>query len=127
MNWRAAGCLVVGVVAFVGLGLFGMSLAFRAAAGCPPRLQWADRASLAAGTPAPSPDLGSGPAAPIGSTFMGPTTRQVFGPPGSSPSTQAEDRPERIALDCADGTFQVYAWNGSVLSPIPSAGASIDE
>ena len=127
MNWRAAGCLVVGVVAFVGLGLFGLSLAFRDAAGCPARLQWAERAYLAAGTPAPSPDLGPGQAAPIGSTFMGPTTRQVFGPPGSSPSTQAEDRPELIALDCADGTFQVYQWDGTTLSPGASAGASADE
>jgi hypothetical protein len=44
---------------------------------------------------------------------MGPITRRVYGPPGSSPSTEAEDRPDRIALDCADGTFQAYRWDGS--------------
>jgi hypothetical protein len=121
MNWRAAGCLVVGVVAFVGLGLLGLSLAFRDAQGCPAGLQWGDRGYGAVGTPAPSLDLGSGAAVPIGSTFMGPTTRQVFGPPGSSPSTDAADRPDTIALDCADGTYQVYRWDGRTLTPGPSS------
>ena len=120
MNWRAAGCLVVGVGVFVAIGLFGLSLAFRGAEGCPAGLQWADRAYGALGTPAPSPDLGDGDAVPIGSTFMGPITRGVYGPPGSSPSTDAADRPELIALDCGDGTFQAYAWDGITLTPGPS-------
>jgi len=118
MNWRAAGCAVVGVAVFVAIGLLGLRLAFQDATGCPPNLQWADRTYAAVGTPAPSPDLG-GDAVPIGSTFMGPITRQVFGPPGSSPSTEAADRPETIALDCADGTYQVYRWDGRSLSPSP--------
>ena len=123
MNLRAVGCLVVGVVAFVGLGLFGLSLAFRDAEGCPPTLQWNERTYVADGTPAPSPALGPGQASYIGSTFMGPITRRVYGPPGSSPSTEAADRPDRIALDCADGTFQAYRWDGSVPAPSGS-GAS---
>lgn len=123
MNLRALGCLVVGVAAFVGLGLYGLSLAFRDAAGCPPTLQWSERTYAAEGTPAPSPALGTGEAAYIGSTFMGPITRRVYGPPGSSPSTEAADRPDRIALDCADGTFQAYRWDGAIPSPA-SAGAS---
>ena len=41
----------------------------------------------------------------IGATFFGLTTRQMYGPPGSSPSTEAADRPELVALDCADGTL----------------------
>lgn len=117
MNWRAAGCLVVGVAAFVAIGLVGLSLAFRGAQGCPAGLQWQDRAYDAVGTPMPSPDLGAGDAVGIGSTFMGPTTRRVFGPPGSSPSTDAADRPETIALDCADGSYQAYRWDGRTLSP----------
>ena len=55
MNWRAVGCLVIGVAVFVGIGLLGMSFAFRAQPGCPPGLQWADRIYTAQGTPAPSP------------------------------------------------------------------------
>jgi hypothetical protein len=121
MNLRAIGCLVVGVAAFVGLGLWGLSLAFRDAQGCPATLQWADRAYAADGTPAPSPDLGPGEAVYIGSTFMGPITRRTYGPPGSSPSTDAAARPERIALDCGDGSFLAYRWDGTTVSPSPSA------
>ena len=124
MNWRAVGCLVIGVAVFVGIGLLGMSFAFRAQPGCPDRLQWADRTYLAQGTPAPSPAFASpGEAVPIGSTFFGLTTRQLYGPPGSSPSTQAEDRPEAIALDCADGTFQAYAWDRVSRSPLPTSSS----
>jgi hypothetical protein len=120
MNWRAIGCGVVAAAVFVALGLYGLSLAFRDAQGCPATLQWGDRGYEAVGSPLPSPDLGPGDAVQIGSTFMGPTTRQVFGPPGSSPSTDAADRPATIALDCADGSYQVYRWNGETLTPGPS-------
>ena len=121
MNWRAIGCGGLAIVTFVAVGLFGMSLAFRDTAGCPANLQWDDRAYGAQGTPGPSPALGRGDAVAIGSTFMGLTTRRVFGPPGSSPSTRAEDRPQRIALDCGDGSYLVYRWNGVTLSPRASA------
>lgn len=125
MNWRAAGCLVLGIVVFVGIGLLGISLAFRSEAGCRPRLQWADRTYLPDGTPAPSPAFaGGGQAVEIGSTFMGLTTRSLYGPPGSSPSTEAADRPESVALDCADGTFQTYRWDGVTRTPLPAASAA---
>ena len=121
MNWRAVGCLVIGIAAFVGIGLLGMSVAFRAQPGCPPRLQWDDRSYVAEGTPAPSPAFASpGEAVAIGSTFFGLTTRQMYGPPGSSPSTEAEDRPTTVALDCADGTYQTYTWDGTILTPAPT-------
>ena len=116
MNLRAAGCLVVGVAAFIAMGVWGLSLALRDAEGCPPTLQWADRAYVSQGTPAPSPDVG-GPAVDIGSTLMGPVSRQVYGPPGSSPSTDAADRPALIALDCGDGTYQTYRWDSASPSP----------
>jgi hypothetical protein len=121
VNWRAIGCLVIGAAVFVAIGLLGMSFAFRAQPGCPERLQWADRTYLAEGTPAPSPAFASpGEPVAIGSTFFGLTTRQMYGPPGSSPSTEAEDRPETVALDCADGTYQTYAWDGVSRSPLPT-------
>jgi hypothetical protein len=123
MNWRAAGCLLLGAATFLAVGLLGMAVAFRTEPGCPPRLQWADRTYLVEGTPAPSPAFAvDGPAADIGSTFMGLTTRRVLGPPGSSPSTAAADRPESVALDCADGTFQTYRWDGVTRTPRPSTG-----
>ena len=111
MNWRAVGCLVIGVAVFVGIGLLGMSFAFRAQPGCPPvACNGPIAPTRPQGTPAPSPAFAtSGEAVPIGSTFFGLTTRQMYGPPGSSPSAEADDRPETIALDCADGTYQTYA------------------
>lgn len=125
MNWRAAGCLVLGITVFVGIGLLGMSFAFRSQPGCPARLQWADRTYLADGTPAPSPAFDAdGAAVDIGSTFMGLTTRRVFGPPGSSPSTAAADRPASVSVDCLDGTFQSYRWDGLTRTPLPSASST---
>jgi hypothetical protein len=120
VNWRAAGCAVLGIATFLGIGLLGMWIAFRGEPGCPGQLQWADRSYLAEGTPAPSPAFGMpGEAVDIGSTFFGLTTRRAFGPPGSSPSTEAEDRPALVALDCDDGTFQTYRWDGLSRTPAP--------
>lgn len=109
MNWRAIGCGTLAIVVFLGIGLFGMSLAFSRLEGCPDRLQWGDLAYLPAGTPAAEPSFPDGSPVEIGSTFMGLTTRQVWGPPGSAPSKAAADRPGRIFLDCADGTVQAFA------------------
>lgn len=118
MNWRAAGCLLIGMGTFVAIGLLGMSMAFGELDGCPPRVQWSDRAYHPVGSPLASAVVqgaGGGAAVEIGSTFVGLTTRRVYGPPGSSPSTDAADRPERIALECGDGTFQAYRWDGITL------------
>jgi hypothetical protein len=125
MNWRAIGCLGAIFGTFVALGLLGMYLAFRGQTGCSANVQWADRVYLAEGTPAPSPAFDQpGPAANIGSTFFGLTTRTVYGPPGSSPSTAAADRPRIVSIDCGDGTYQTYAWDGITRSPLasPSSG-----
>lgn len=115
MNWRAIGCGGLAIVVFVGIGLFGMSLAFSRLEGCPSRLQWGDRAYLPAGTPAAEPSFAEGPAVAIGSTFIGLTTRRVWGPPGSTPLEAASHRPDRIVIDCADGSVQAYSGE----SPAP--------
>jgi hypothetical protein len=109
LNWRAIGCGVVAAAVFVGIGLLGMSFAFSRFDGCPPLLRWADRRYQPSGLPMDAPTFeSSGEPVPLGSTFIGLTTRSVFGPPGSRPSTAAADRPEQIALDCGDGSFQTY-------------------
>ena len=124
MNWRAAGCLVTGVVAFVALGVLGLSLALSRDAGCPASLQWAERVYEAEGTPAASPAFPTeGSAVELGATFIGLSTRAVYGPPGSSPSEQAADRPDRIALDCGDGSYQSYRYV-SDLPTAPPGGSS---
>jgi uncharacterized membrane protein YedE/YeeE len=122
VNWRAIGCLGAVFGGFLIIGLIGMGLAFRDGAGCPANLQWADRLYVADGTPAPSPAFDvDGPAASIGSTFIGLTTRSMYGPPGSSPSTAAADRPRVVSMACNDGTYQTYAWDGVTRTPLPSA------
>ena len=102
---------------FLAVTLFGMSLAFRGADGCPARLQWGATSYEPHGALADAPTFDEpGEPVPLGSTLIGLTSRAVFGPPGSHPSNDAGDRPDQIALDCNDGTFQTYAV-ARVLSP----------
>ena len=108
MNWRAIGCGTLAIVVFLAVGLLGMSLAFSRLDGCPDRLQWGDRGYLAVGTPIAEPSFAEGSPVEIGSTFIGLTTRKVWGPPGSAPSQSAADRPDRIFLDCDNGSVQRY-------------------
>ena len=108
MNWRAIGCGTLAIVVFLAVGLYGMSRAFDRAEGCQGRLQWGDRAYLPDGSPAAEPSFQGGSPAEIGSTFLGLTTRKVWGPPGSAPSTASADRPGRIFLDCDNGSVQAY-------------------
>lgn len=114
MNWRALGCGLLAALLFVGIGLLGMSMAFSRLEGCPDRLQWGDSAYLPFGSAAPEPRFADGgEPVEIGSTFIGLITRRVWGPTGStpfggSPSGSVAERPQRIILDCDDGTFQEY-------------------
>jgi len=109
VNWRAIGCGTLAIVVFIGVGLFGMSLAFSRLEGCPGRLQWGDRGYLPDGSPAAEPSFAEGPPVKIGSTFFGLTTRRVWGPPGRAPSPSASDRPSRIYLDCGDGSVLLFS------------------
>ncbi len=109
MNWRAIGCGTLAIVVFLAIGLWGMSKAFDRLEGCPDRLQWGDRVYLPAGSPVPEPSFPEGSPVEIGSTFIGLTTRKVWGPPGSGPSPSAADRPSRIYLDCDDGSVLLFA------------------
>ena len=45
----------------------------------------------------------------IGSTFIGLTTRKVYGPTAIDPTDPNAPRPSRIVLECGDGTYQAYA------------------
>ncbi|TMB58086.1 MAG: hypothetical protein E6J47_00760 [Chloroflexi bacterium] len=120
MNWRALGCGTLAAAAFVGLGLLAMSMAFTRFEGCPTRLQWGDRTYDPAASPAASPSFaGGGKPVEIGSTLIGLTTRQVWGPPGSDAPASANVRPDRIILDCADGTFQEYRGAAGQPSALP--------
>lgn len=116
MNWRAAGCLVIGSLLFVGIGLLGLSLA-TSRVGCFDALQTADGPYVAAGAPVASPTLPGG-ASPvrIGSTLVGLASRAVYGPTGTDVNDPNAPRPSEIAVECGDGTYRGY-----VLQPAPSA------
>jgi hypothetical protein len=111
VNWRAIGCGVAAAATFVAIGLLGMSLAFSRFDGCPPQLQWADRTYTPVGEALSSPTFDEGEPVEIGSTFIGLTTRRVYGPPGSEPNPSAADRPTEIVLECGDGGFQPFRWD----------------
>jgi hypothetical protein len=120
MNWRAAGCLVAGVATFLAITLLGLSLSIGRGDGCPAQLQWAERVYLPVGSPGPVASFAeSGAPVKLGSTFIGLSTRAVYGPPGSSPSELAADRPSEIAMDCADGTFQGYRYSSDLPAASP--------
>lgn len=111
MNLRAIGCIVIGSLVFIGIGLLGLSMA-TSRIGCPDRLQWTDTAYLPAEAPTESPTLPADPEAKpveIGSTFIGLTTRKVYGPTAIDASDPNAERPTQIALECGDGTYQAYA------------------
>ncbi|MGH2462673.1 MAG: hypothetical protein ACRDFZ_03480 [Candidatus Limnocylindria bacterium] len=119
MNWRAVGCAVLAAALFVGLGLWALQMAI-GRPGCPPTLRWGDRVYSASGSPGPSPVVASGEPVRLGTTFVGAVTREVFGPAGSAPSPEGEDRPDEIALDCGDSTFVTYRFT----SVLPTSGPS---
>lgn len=107
MNRRVLGCGIVGIAAFLALGVLALRMAIPDV-GCPERLQWAELTFAADGEPAPAPSLAEGTPVPIGSTFIGLTTRDVYGPPGSRAAASAEERPDVLVLDCGDGSFLAY-------------------
>jgi hypothetical protein len=124
VSWRAIGCLASGAIVFVAIGLIGLSMA-TSRVGCPDGLRWGGEAYAPAGTPAPSPafDL-PGQAARLGSTFIGLATRDVYGPPGTSPAPSVPARPSVIAMACGDGTYLTYRVTGPVPTATPSGAAS---
>ncbi len=124
MNARAIGCIAAGCIIFVLIGIAGLNLA-SSRVGCPSGIQWQDLAYGPQGTPAPSPMVGEDSPVKLGSTFIGLTTRTVYGPAAAGASPSGPNRPRVIALDCADGTFQTYRNTGVIPASSPrSTGGS---
>ncbi len=113
MNWRAFGCGTLAIVAFVALGLLGISRAF-APAECPDGLRYEPAPYEAVGQRTDDPALSGvdGPLERVGSAGFGLASWDVWVAPGTAPSASAESLPERIVLDCGDGTFQAYERPG---------------
>lgn len=109
MNWRALGCGSLAAVAFVGIGLFGISRAL-APAECPDLLPYepAPYAPVGARTEEPRLEGISDPLDAAGSASFGLASWEVWVEPGRAPTASGEALPQRIVLDCGDGTFQAY-------------------
>lgn len=114
MNWRALGCGTLAVVAFVGIGLLGISRSF-APAECPTSLPY---------DPAPYERIGEPSDEPrfegidermerSGMTSFGLAAWDVWVAEGTAPAASGAPLPPRIVLDCRDGTFQAYERPGS--------------
>ena len=116
MNWRAFGCAVLAAAIFIGLGVWGLQMAM-GRPGCPPIVQWGDRIYTAIGEPTASPVAGSGEPVRLGTTLVGALSRDVYGPEGSAPSLNAEDRPEVIAIECGNATYQTYELSDVLPTP----------
>lgn len=109
MNRRTFGCGTLGAVVFIAIGLFGI---WRASAPpeCPGALPYEPAAYQPVGSPAAQPTLDGVDAAleRSGSTSFGLARWEVYVEPGFAPSASGEPLPQRIVLDCGDGSFQAY-------------------
>lgn len=109
MNRRVVGCGTLGAVAFIGVGLFGI---WRASAPpeCPNLLPYQPAAFEPVGSPAEQPSLEGidDELERAGSTSFGLARWEVYVEPGFAPSESGQLLPQRIVLDCGNGSFQAY-------------------
>jgi hypothetical protein len=108
------GCAIVAIMllaaVLVGGFLYNLDL-IRQQSGCPERLRWSERTYVAVGPNTDQPQPGGRQAATpvlLGTTLVGLTGREVYGPPGSQDLPTGDERPGEIALECGDGTFRSY-------------------
>jgi len=109
VNRRVLGCGTLGAIVFVGVGLFGIWRA-SAPAECPELLPYQPAAFEPVGSPAAAPVLEGIDRAleRAGSASFGLARWEVYVEPGFAPAASGEPLPQRIVLDCGDGSFQAY-------------------
>lgn len=109
MNGRAIGCGALAAGVFVLLGVFAI---WRAGAppGCPTTLPYEPASYQPAGDPTDEPLLAAieEPLERAGSVNFGLARWEVWVEPGRVPAPSGEPLPQRIVLDCGDGTYQAY-------------------
>ena len=109
MSGRAIGCGGLAAIVFVVIGLIGVWRA-GAPAECPGGLPYEPSAYEPVGSPSSSPVLEgmAEPLEPAGSTSFGLARWDVYVEPGFAPAASGESLPQRIVLECGDGSFQAY-------------------
>jgi len=109
VNLRAIGCGTLAVAVFVAIGIFGI-LRAGAPAECPGRLPYQPAAYEPVGASTSEPALQgiSESLERAGSTSFGLARWEVYVEPGFAPASSGEALPQRIVLDCGDGSFQAY-------------------
>ena len=109
MNRRAIGCLTVAAGVFVIVATLAV-LRAGAPAECPDALPYQPASYRPAGEPMPEPTLDGidEPLEEAGSVTFGLATWKVWVEPGRAPSASGEPLPQRIVLECGDGTYRAY-------------------
>jgi hypothetical protein len=109
VNPRAVGCGTVAAVAFVLVGILGISRAL-APAECPPVLPYEPAPYRPAGSPTLVPTLSGvdDELVPAEGVSFGLAAWAVWVEPGRAPAAPGDPFPQRIVLECGDGTFQAY-------------------
>ena len=109
MNWRAVGCVTVAAGVFVLVATLAV-LRAGAPAECPDTLPYEPASYQPVGDPAAEPMLEGidEPLEESGSVTFGLATWRVWVEPGRAPAASGEPLPQRIVLECGDGTFQAY-------------------
>jgi hypothetical protein len=109
VNWRAIGCGGLAAAVFVIVAAFAV---FRAGAPaeCPASLPYEPATFRPAGEPTDEPRLEGvgGPLEEEGVITFGLATWRVWVEPERAPVPSGEPLPQRIVLECGDGTFQAY-------------------
>lgn len=110
MNWRAVGCGTLAAGVFVLVGLFAI-LRAEPPPGCPTELAFDDVGAYEpVGSPSDAPRLEgvSASLTPGFQTRAGLSTFTAWVDPADAPAASSDPLPDRIALECGDGTFQAY-------------------
>lgn len=109
MSWRAIGCGTLAAVVFV---LVGVIAIWRAGppAGCPAELEYTDALYRPTGSASSSPSLEGVDASlePGFRTTVGFSSWTVWVDPADAPTASSDPLPDRMVLECGDGTFQAY-------------------
>ncbi|MGH2445060.1 MAG: hypothetical protein ACRDLA_15355 [Thermoleophilaceae bacterium] len=109
MNWRAIGCGTLAALVFVAIGLIGV-WRVSAPTECPELLPYEPASYEPVGETTDGPRL-EGVEQPLeraGPISFGLAAWDVWVEPGRVPAASGEPLPQRIVLECGDGSFQSY-------------------